>query len=125
MRDRSKDNHIMLHILDYCNQIQEAVKEIETYEKLIPSNFNKNALAMPFVQIGELVRILSNEFKEQHSEIPWVEVKTLRNVLVHSYGKIEWDKLWDTAISDIPDFLISSIQYSSTFSLMTELSEQN
>ena len=102
MRTERKNKHILLHILDYCDQVEEAVDKIGTFENLISTSFNKNALSMPLVQIGELIGNLTDELKERHSHIPWVQIKALRNVLVHSYGKIDWDKIWDTAINDIP-----------------------
>lgn len=103
MRTSRKDKHLLLHIMDYCDQVKEAVEQIETLESLESSNFNKNALSMPLVQIGEAVGNFTDEFKERFSHIPWVQIKALRNVLVHSYGKIEWNRIWDTAVNDIPD----------------------
>lgn len=103
MRTNDKDKHLMLHIVEYCEQIKEAVDKIETLENLKSSNFNKNALSMPLVQLGELAGLLTDELKEKYSHIPWIQVKALRNVLVHSYGKIEWDKVWYTAVNDIPE----------------------
>ena len=110
MRTNRKDKQIFLHIIDYCDQVKEAVDEIGSYKNLISTNFNKNALSMPLVQIGELVSNLTDEIKEQNSHIPWVQIKALRNVLVHTYGKIEWDKVWDTALNDIPEFKIQCIE---------------
>ena len=54
------------------------------------TSFNKNALSMPLVQIGELIGNLTDDLKEAHSHIPWVQIRALRNVLVHSYGKIDY-----------------------------------
>jgi len=31
-----------------------------------------------------------------------MEIKTLHNVVVHSYGKIDDESLWETITSDIP-----------------------
>ena len=103
MRTNHKNKHILLHILDYCEQVEDAVDKIGTFENLVSTSFNKNALSMPLVQIGELIGNLTDELKEANSHIPWIQIKALRNVLVHSYGKIEWDKIWETAVNDIPD----------------------
>ena len=114
MRSSRKDKHILLHIIDYCNQVKEAVDQIETLECLVSSNFNKNALSMPLVQIGELVGNFTDEFKESFSQVPWVQIKALRNVLVHSYGKIDWNRVWDTAINDIPDLQKKCVEIQKT-----------
>ena len=92
----------MRHILEYCNQIEDAVKRIGSYDNLLSDQFFRNALSMPFVQIGELVRIISADLKDRHTDIPWIEIKSLRNHLIHSYGMIDWYRVWDTVINDIP-----------------------
>ena len=102
MQTNEKNKHLILHIDNYCNQVQETIKEIGYYDNLDSSFIYQNALAMPLLQIGELVRNLSDEFKKNHSDIPWIEIRALRNVFVHSYGKIDWRKVWETAINDIP-----------------------
>ena len=51
---------------------------------------------MPLAQIGELVRILSDEFKTAYGEIPWRKISGMRNHLIHGYGEIDW--------TDIPKF---------------------
>lgn len=98
----NKDRQLLKHILEYCNRVGEAVKRIETEEKLLSDSFNQDALAMPLAQIGELARILSDEFKNVYADVPWRKISGLRNHLIHGYGDIDWTEIWDTAINDIP-----------------------
>ena len=99
----NKDRQLLKHIFEYCNRVEEAVKRIETEEKLLSDSFNQDALAMPLAQIGELARILSDEFKNVYTNIPWRKISGLRNHLIHGYGDIDWTEIWDTAINDIPE----------------------
>lgn len=50
----NKDGQLLRHIVEYCNQVEEAVTRIETVENLLSDQFSRNALAMPLAQIGEL-----------------------------------------------------------------------
>lgn len=100
----NKDRQLLKHILDYCDQVKEAADRIETAENLLSDQFSRNALAMPLAQIGELVRILSDEFKNRRDDIPWAAIRGLRNHLIHDYGQTDWNRVWDTAINDIPEF---------------------
>ena len=100
----NKDGQLLRHIVEYCNQVEEAVTRIETVENLLSDQFSRNALAMPLAQIGELVRILSDKFKRKYKDIPWAEIKGLRNHLVHNYGQTDWDRVGNTAVTDIPEF---------------------
>ncbi|WP_407396705.1 DUF86 domain-containing protein [Anaerovibrio sp.] len=99
----NKDKHIMKHILNYCDQVADAVERIETLDNLLEDSFYQNALAMPIAQIGELARILSDEYKGKTPDIPWNEIRSMRNHLIHSYGEIDWEKVWYTATQDVPE----------------------
>ena len=74
----NKDKQLLIHILAYCNRVEAAVKRIGTEEKLLADSFHQDALAMPLAQIGELVRILSDEFKTAYGEIPWRKISGMR-----------------------------------------------
>ena len=52
--------------------------------------------------IGEASYILTPEFKESHSEIPWDDIIRMRHVLVHGYATILPELLWQTALNDVP-----------------------
>lgn len=61
----------------------------------------------------ELTTHLTNDFKETYTGIPWTQIKALRNVVAHNYGKIDDESLWETIISDIPklkEYCFSIIQ---------------
>ena len=34
--------------------------------------------------------------------MPWNQIKALRNVVAHNYGKIDKETLWETISNDIP-----------------------
>lgn len=53
--------------------------------------------------VGEAARNLSQEFKNYQSQISWKEVIGMRDWVVHGYAEIDWDKVWNTAMSDIPE----------------------
>ena len=53
--------------------------------------------------IGEAARLLSDELKSQHPEIPWRLIIAQRNVLAHDYGEIIQDRIWRVTIEHIPE----------------------
>lgn len=55
--------------------------------------------------IGEAVKRLSNEFRAQHTHIPWKAIAGMRDHLIHGYDLTDWDEVWKTASKDIPDLL--------------------
>ncbi len=62
----------------------------------------QDAIMLQIEIIGEAARNISDEFQEQHTEIPWSEMIGMRNKIVHDYFEIDVSKIWDTAKNDIP-----------------------
>jgi len=53
--------------------------------------------------IGEAARKLSDSMRNNHPEIPWPQIITMRNVLVHDYFGLDLQEVWMAAERDIPD----------------------
>ncbi len=114
-----RDTEILRSILKYCEQIEEANQQFKSRKEDFEENsVYRNAVAMCVLQIGELVKHLSNEYKTKTAdEIPWHQVQGLRNIVAHDYGKIDTDLLWETVTEDIPqlcDFCNEQITQSFT-----------
>ena len=102
----SKDLDILRHILMYCDQINETSNEFDNDKKRFKESATfRNAVCLCLLQIGELVTILSDEFKTNNSTVEWREIKLLRNIVAHRYGKIDYDIVWDICLKDIPDMM--------------------
>jgi uncharacterized protein with HEPN domain len=99
-----RDAEVLRSILKYCEQIDDANRQFKSNQKVFEENsVYRNAVAMCVLQIGELVKHLSNEYKTQTAaEISWHQIQGLRNVVAHEYGKIDTDLLWETVTEDIP-----------------------
>lgn len=51
--------------------------------------------------IGEAANMLTRHFRETHTELPWRQIVSMRNVLVHGYAQVSDADLWQTAMNDI------------------------
>ena len=49
-----------------------------------------------------MLRHISNEFQEKHPELPWFQMRGIRNKIVHDYLEINVDVIWDTVKNDLP-----------------------
>ena len=54
--------------------------------------------------IGEAIKRLPMEFREQHSEIEWKKATGLRDILIHHYDEVETKQIWFTITEIMPAF---------------------
>ena len=98
-----RDRNIISHMLKYCDEVETAHDDFShSKEKFMNSSTYRNAVTMPILQIGELANHLSEEFKQQHKQIPWNEMRGIRNLMAHQYHSVDFDIIWDTSRIDIP-----------------------
>lgn len=98
-----RDRSVLEHIVSYCRDIEETVLRFgNSYEAFSSDKVYRNACAMCILQIGELGGQLSGEFRSTHAQMPWHEIKGIRNVMAHAYGSISIETTWETIESDIP-----------------------
>jgi len=55
--------------------------------------------------IGEAARAVSTGFRSQHSEIPWQKIVGQRNILVHEYGEVKPELVWQTIAEDLEELV--------------------
>ena len=104
MNNNDRDIYILGKIIKYCDEIDQANEDFgNSFEILKSKTTYKNAAAMCILQIGELITHLTDDFKSTYSDIPWHQIKKMRNVAAHNYGKFDIETLWDTITKDIPD----------------------
>ena len=96
-----KDKSILRHIAEYCGRLLEYTDGIDESSFVIDS-LRIDACALGILQIGELVRLLSDDFKASYPSIPWKLIRAMRNVIAHHYGEVDAETLWETIITDVP-----------------------
>jgi uncharacterized protein with HEPN domain len=101
------DVTILKKIVKYCDDIDKANAIFgNSQEELKTNSVYMNALAMCVLQIGELTTHISTEFRMAYPDIPWQDIRGMRNIAAHHYGDFSVKYLWDTIQVDIPDLRI-------------------
>lgn len=98
MRD---DESRLLDILLACREAREFVAGVAR-EDFLGNRMLQSALCMKLEIIGEASRIVSDEFKAAHAEIPWGQIVGLRHRIVHEYFRLDLDIIWEIVQRDIP-----------------------
>lgn len=55
--------------------------------------------------VGEAVKRLSEEFREQHPNLPWRLMAGMRDKLIHEYDEVDIEEVWRTVQNDLPELL--------------------
>lgn len=104
-----RDKIIIEKMRKYCVEIQKTHQHFQNDETLFHNEQNgfvyRNSVAMPVLQIGELAKNLSEEFRKQHNELPWRAMIRMRDLFAHHYGSLDYAQLWDTSRNGIDEML--------------------
>lgn len=74
-----------------------------TLDELEENEILCDSVQFRLIQISEKTKKLTVEFKATHKEIPWHAIIGMRNRIVHEYGDVEFDIVFDTVTKDIPN----------------------
>jgi uncharacterized protein with HEPN domain len=105
-------------LLDMRNSAERIVTRLadEPYADFVSPGFSdaKDVAARHLGIIGEAAGILIKNFPEFcEQNLSAVEVRAwhnMRNILVHNYGGVNWDIVWNTTQNELPD-LIQKIRF--------------
>ena len=100
-----KDKVIMQKMLKYARESLLYVEGMD-YDAFIADSKTLSATAFVLGQIGELARVVSDEFQATASSIKWRGMRGLRNRIVHDYESVDLKMLWDVMHTDLPELLI-------------------
>ena len=100
MREHSRDKGRLEDIRQYALNVETILKGV-TFEEFVKDIKIYYSVMKNVEVIGEAANMLTRDFKEKHTELPWRLIVKMRNVLVHGYAQVSDTDLWQTATNDI------------------------
>ena len=73
-----------------------------SYTEFESNELLKRAICMTVINIGELVKNLSEDFKLSHRAIPWREIAGFRDIAAHKYQTLRMEDVYETVTTDFP-----------------------
>jgi len=104
MKDPKTDKAYIWDMLDAANAISEFISD-STIKKYLESRMLRNAIERNIEIIGEAAGRVSKKYCELHPEIPWRKIIAQRNVIIHEYGEIKQELLWEVASKHILELI--------------------
>ena len=94
---------------DYLEDISDSIRKIKaftrnmTLEEFTADEKTRDAVLRNLEVIGEAVKNLPDEIKEDNTEIDWKGIAGLRDILSHAYFGIDDEIVWDIIQNKIPE----------------------
>jgi uncharacterized protein with HEPN domain len=109
----SSDQEIILDLYHALNQILTFTQNMDKQE-FINDEKTQSSVLYQLVIMGEAVNRLSEQFKNQYPQIPFNEIRGMKNRVVHEYKEVDCDIIWEAIQKDIPELIcfISSVNES-------------
>ena len=100
----AKNKIVLKKVIRYAYEIQETIKRFELDQEKFEQDFvARNAISMCILQIGELSKNLTENFRLEHAQIPWKNIIGMRNRAAHKYGEMDKSLIWHVASVNIPE----------------------
>ena len=74
-------------------------------EELNRNEILLDSMLFRMIQLSENAKKLSDEYKNARDHIPWNALYGLRNRIVHDYGNVDLNVVYETLKNDIPELL--------------------
>ena len=103
---KAEDRIRIQHIIDAAEEALSFLIDIEF------QNFSQNRMLILSVIkdieiIGEAASKITIETKTRYDNIPWKDIISMRNRLIHGYFDVDVKLVWNTAKNNIPPLLNS------------------
>ena len=76
-----------------------------TFEQFVSDRKTVDAVVRNFIIIGEAASHLPEDLTKSRIDIPWREMRDLRNIVVHEYFGVDNLIVWETIRKDLPPVL--------------------
>lgn len=97
-----RDWVILTKIVDEINIAAEMTAGVE-FSDFNSSETLKRALCITAINIGELVKGLSTEFRLKYSHIPWKSIAGFHDIAAHKYQSLRMTDVYNAVILDFPE----------------------
>ena len=89
------------HIIEAVERIQGYVKDM-SLDDLLTDSRTSDATLRNLEIFGEAARLVPEHIASRHDQVPWTDMRAMRNIVAHEYDRINLRTIWDTGHNDLP-----------------------
>lgn len=96
-----RDEQVLKKILKEIEIAFDMMDEI-SLEDFLEKEITKRAVCMTVINIGELVKNITDELRQENSHVPWKAIAGFRDVAAHKYQTLKMEDVYQTVKADFP-----------------------
>ena len=101
-----KDLKNLASMHSYAHRVQQHTKALNgNRTRFDASLLHQDAIIRCIGIVGEAARKISPTTKTAYPQIPWNQIRGMRNQLIHGYNRIDLGIVWLTATKSIPHLI--------------------
>ncbi len=98
---RRKWKFRLRHIIEAIEKIQRYTDGMSLSE-FLDDQLTSDAVLRNFMVIGEAARYVPESMVAAFPEVPWADMRGMRNVVAHEYDRVRLVTIWATIHNDLP-----------------------
>lgn len=99
---RLRDKTALKKIVSEINIALEFVGDT-SLENFLGNELMKRAVGMTAINIGELVKNLTDELRSANPQVPWKDITGFRNIAAHKYETLNMAQVYQTVKESFPE----------------------
>jgi uncharacterized protein with HEPN domain len=104
MRPEEGDLARLWDVADTCRAVLGSTEHVE-FENFLADRDIRDLVVFRLILIGEAINKISERLKSTYPEVLWRAFIDQRNVLIHGYVEIDYERVWSTVNHDLPTLL--------------------
>ena len=100
----SRDDTYLVDILESAKIALDYVSN-KTWDEFHEDMQMQDAVVRRIEIVGEAARRISQETRDKYPQIPWREMTSMRNLVIHEYDVVDINQVWDTVQNKLPPLI--------------------
>ncbi|MDR1834854.1 MAG: DUF86 domain-containing protein [Fusobacteriaceae bacterium] len=98
-----RDRSILLKIVEESDVLSKMLSGKDE-QSFLENDQLMRATCMTMINISELTKKLTMEFRQESEQVPWKDMAGLRDVTAHGYFTLQMSDIWIFASTELPEY---------------------